>query len=134
MTEAKAREADNFVNNNLSDDNIEEGTMYDTPPEKSMLRKVWDGIYVGSGQVIGGIVEGFNSLDDTVTKENIKYAIGHPLETASTAYNTFSDSFVNDFWHGDAESRAKWGTSTFMEVGIGWIGDKGIGRVGKITT
>ncbi len=41
---------------------------------------------------------------------------------------------MNDFWHGDAESRAKWGTSTFMEVGIGWIGDKGIGRVGKITT
>ncbi|MGY1460720.1 EndoU domain-containing protein [Bacillus toyonensis] len=134
MTEAKAREADNFVNNNLSDDNIEEGTMYDTPTEKSMLRKIWDGIYVGSGQVIGGIVEGFNSLDDTVTKENIKYAIGHPLETAYTMYNTFSDSFVNDFWHGDAESRAKWGTSTFMEVGIGWIGDKGIGRVGKITT
>lgn len=97
------------------------------PPEKSMLRKVWDGIYVGSGQVIGGIVEGFNSLDDTVTKENIKYAIGHPLETASTAYNTFSNSFVNDFWHGDAESRAKSGTSIFMEVEIGWIGDKGIG-------
>ncbi len=127
MTEAKAHEADNFVNSNLSDDNIEEGTMYDTPPEKSMLRKVWDGIYVGSGQVIGGIVEGFNSLDDTVTKENIKYAIGHPLETASTAYNTFSNSFVNDFWHGDAESRAKSGTSIFMEVEIGWIGDKGIG-------
>lgn len=39
------------------------------PPEKSMLRKVWDGIYVGSGQVIGGIAEGFNSLDDTVTKK-----------------------------------------------------------------
>ena len=48
MTEAKAREADNFVNNNLSDDNIEEGTMYDNPTEKSMLRKIWDGIYVGS--------------------------------------------------------------------------------------
>ncbi len=58
MTEAKAREADNFVNNNLSDDNIEEGTMYDTNPEKSMLRKILDGIYVGSGEVIGGIVEG----------------------------------------------------------------------------
>ncbi|PGD89755.1 hypothetical protein COM47_00570 [Bacillus wiedmannii] len=41
---------------------------------------------------------------------------------------------MNDFWHGDAESRAKWGTSIFMEVGIGWIGDKGIGRVGRITT
>ncbi len=89
MTEAKAREADNFVNNNLSDDNIEEGTMYDTNPEKSMLRKILDGIYVGSGEVIGGIVEGFDSLDDTVTKENIKYAIGHPLETAYTMCNTF---------------------------------------------
>ncbi|MGE6536498.1 T7SS effector LXG polymorphic toxin [Bacillus luti] len=134
MTEAKAREADNFVNNNLSDDNIEEGTMYDTPPEKSMLRKIWDGIYVGSGEVIGGIVEGFDSLDDTVTKENIKYAIGHPLETAYTMCNTFSDSFMNDVWHGDLESGTKWGTNIFMGFGLGWIGDKGISRVGKVTT
>lgn len=133
MTEAKAREADNFVNNNLSDDNIEEGTMYDNPTEKSMLRKILDGIYVGSGQVIGGIVEGFDSLDE-VTKENIKYAIGHPLETAYTMCNTFSDSFMNDVWHGDAESRTKWGTSIFMEFGLGWIGDKGISNVGKVTT
>ncbi len=81
-----------------------------------------------------GIVEGFDSLDDTVTKENIKYAIGHPLETASTAWNTFSDSFMNDVWHGDAESIAKWGTNTFMDVGLGWAGDKGISKVGKITT
>lgn len=135
IEENRAHQANNFVNGDLSDDNIKKGTMYDdTSPEKSMLRKVWDGIYVGSGQVIGGIVEGFNSLDDTVTKENIKYAIGHPLETASTAWNTFSDSFMNDFWHGDAESRAKWGTNTFMEVALGWAGDKGISRVGKITT
>ncbi|MGE7858393.1 MULTISPECIES: AHH domain-containing protein [Bacillus] len=132
--EDRARQASNLLNDNLSDDNIEEGTMYDTPPEKSMLRKIWDGIYVGSGEVIGGIVEGFNSLDDTVTKENIKYAIGHPLETAYTAWNTFSDSFMNDVWHGDAESIAKWGTNTFMNVGLGWAGDKGISRVGKITT
>ena len=134
MTEAKAREADNFVNNNLSDDNIEEGTMYDTNPEKSMLRKILDGIYVGSGEVIGGIVEGFDSLDDTVTKENIKYAIGHPLETAYTMCNTFSDSFMNDVWHGDLESGKKWGTNIFMGFGLGWIGDKGISRVGRVTT
>ncbi|WP_434088085.1 AHH domain-containing protein [Bacillus mycoides] len=109
--------------------------MYDdTSPEKSMLRKVWDGIYVGSGQVIGEIVEGFNSLDDTVTKENIKYAIGHPLETAYTMCNTFSDSFMNDVWHGDLESGTKWGTSIFMEVALGWAGDKGISKVGKVTT
>ncbi|HDR7471016.1 AHH domain-containing protein [Bacillus toyonensis] len=132
--EDRARQASNLLNDNLSDNNIEEGTMYDTPPEKSMLRKIWDGIYVGSGEVIGGIVEGFNSLDDTVTKENIKYAIGHPLETAYTMCNTFSDSFMNDVWHGDAESRTKWGTSIFMEFGLGWIGDKGISNVGKVTT
>ncbi|MGG0217680.1 HNH endonuclease [Bacillus mycoides] len=128
------RKEDNFVNSNLSGDHIEDSTMFDKPFEKSMLRKIWDGIYVGSGQVIGGIVEGFDSLDDTVTKENIKYAIGHPLETAYTMYNTFSDSFMNDVWHGDLESGTKWGTNIFMELGLGWIGDKGISRVGKVTT
>ncbi len=116
------RKEDNFVNSNLSGDHIEDSTMFDKPFEKSMLRKIWDGIYVGSGQVIGGIVEGFDSLDDTVTKENIKYAIGHPLETAYTMYNTFSDSFMNDVWHGDLESGTKWGTNIFMEFGLGWIG------------
>ncbi len=124
----------NLVDGNLSDNNIEKGAMHGKPPEKSMLRKIWDGIYVGSGQFVGGVVEGFKSLDDTVTKENIKYARGHPLETASTAWNTFSDSFMNDVWHGDAESIAKWGTNTFMDVGLGWAGDKGISKVGKITT
>ncbi len=99
-----------------------------------MLRKIWDGIYVGSGQVIGEIVEGFDSLDDTVTKENIKYAIGHPIETTFTAWNAVSDLFMNDFWHGDAESRTKWGTSVFMGLGLGWLGDKGISKVGKVTT
>ncbi|EEM30888.1 ADP-ribosylating-like toxin [Bacillus thuringiensis] len=41
---------------------------------------------------------------------------------------------MNDFWHGDAESRTKWGTSIFMGLGLGWVGDKGISRVGKVTT
>lgn len=75
----------------------------------SMPRKVLDSIYVGSGQFVGGIVEGFKSLDDTVTKENIKYAIDHPRETASTAWNTLSDSFMNDFWHGDAKREVRGG-------------------------
>ena len=122
----------NLVDGNLSDEKVEEGAMCGKPPEKSMLRKVWDGIYVGSGQVIGEIVEGFDSLDDTVTKENIKYAIGHPIETVSTAWNTVSDSFMNDFWHGDAESRTKWGTSIFMGLGLGWLGDKGISKVSTV--
>ncbi len=69
--EDRARPASDLLNDNLSDDNIEEGAMCGKPPEKSMIRKVFDGIYVGSGQFVGGVVEGFKSLDDTVTKENI---------------------------------------------------------------
>ncbi|WP_131801205.1 WXG100 family type VII secretion target, partial [Bacillus paramycoides] len=118
-----------IVNGNLSDDNVEEESIDGGVSEKSILEKIWDGIYVGSGQFVGGVVEGFKSLDDTVTKENIKYAIGHPLETASTAWNTFSDSFMNDVWHGDAESRTRWGTNIFMELGLGGVGGKGISKV-----
>ncbi|MGR6009064.1 hypothetical protein ACT7CZ_15465 [Bacillus cereus] len=55
----------NLVDRSLSNEKIEAGEMGDKPSEKSMLRKIWDGIYVGSGQVIGEIVEGFDSLDDT---------------------------------------------------------------------
>ncbi len=47
---------------------------------------------------------------------------------------SFSDSFLNDVWHGDLESGTKWGTNIFMEPGLGWIGDKGISKVGKVTT
>ncbi|MED1592464.1 WXG100 family type VII secretion target, partial [Bacillus paranthracis] len=128
----KFRNVDELYEGNLSDEKVKEGAMCGKPSEKSMLRKIWDGIYIGSGQVIGGIVEGFDSLDDTVTKENIKYAIGHPIETISTAWNTISDSFMNDFWHGDAESRTKWGTSIFMGLGLGLIGDKGISKVNTL--
>nr|WP_257144633.1 hypothetical protein [Bacillus toyonensis] len=41
---------------------------------------------------------------------------------------------MNEFWHGDAESRTQWGTNIFMELGLGWIGDKGAGRIGKVTS
>ncbi|EEM17130.1 Hypothetical Cytosolic Protein [Bacillus pseudomycoides DSM 12442] len=117
-----------------SSDVVESDILQDGTSEKNILEKVVSGVWNGSGQFIGGIVEFFDSLDDTVAKENMKYAIGHPLETVSTAWNTFSDSFMNDVWHGDAESIAKWGTNAFMELGLGWIGDKGISKVGKVTT
>ncbi len=41
---------------------------------------------------------------------------------------------MNDVWHGDLESGTKWGTNIFMGFGLGWIGDKGISRVGRVTT
>lgn len=28
----------------------------------------------------------------------------------------------------------QWGTNIFMEFGLGWIGDKGAGQIGKVTS
>ncbi|CAM4120908.1 hypothetical protein BAMA_17910 [Bacillus manliponensis] len=109
----------------------------DNNTEKSLLEKILRGIYYGSGKVIEGIEEGFDSLDDTVTQENLKYAVGHPIETFFTMWNTLSDSFINDVVHGDAESTTSWIISAFMEVGLGVVSDKGISKVskiGKVTT
>ncbi|EJS66071.1 MULTISPECIES: HNH endonuclease [Bacillus] len=122
---------DNSINtNNL----IESGIILGSSSEKNILEKFIKGVWNGSGKFIGGLVETYNSLDDTVTKENLKYAAGHPIETAYTMINTFSDTFMNEFWHGDAESRTQWGTNIFMEFGLGWIGDKGAGQIGKVTS
>ena len=126
ITEDKAREAEKLK--------VE---MSDSNSGKSMIEKIASGIYYSSGKVIGDIKEGFDSLDDTVTKENLKYAVGHPIETFFTMWNTLSDSFINDVVHGDAESTTSWITSTFMEVGLGVVSDKGISKVskiGKVTT
>ncbi|PDZ25452.1 AHH domain-containing protein [Bacillus toyonensis] len=118
-----------------SADIVESDKLQDSTSEKNMaegknmLEKVVSGVWNGSGQFIGGIVEFFDSLDDTVAKENLKYAAGHPIETAYTMVNTFSDKFMTEFWHGDAESRTQWGTSIFMELGLGRIGGKGISKV-----
>ncbi|PGZ94950.1 cytoplasmic protein [Bacillus pseudomycoides] len=121
ITEDKARQAEKLKTE-----------MSDSNSEKSMLKKVWDGIYYGSGQAVGDIVEGFKSLDDTVTKENIKYAIGHPVETLSTMWNALSDSFINDVINGDAESCTRWITYNFMGLGLGWLGDKGASKVSTL--
>ncbi|MDI6504880.1 HNH/endonuclease VII fold putative polymorphic toxin [Bacillus wiedmannii] len=122
---------DNSINtNNL----IKSGIILGSSSEKNILEKFIKGVWNGSGKFIGGLVETYDSLDDTVTKENLKYAAGHPIETAFTMINTFSDTFMNEFWHGDAESRTQWGTNIFMEFGLGWIGDKGVGTIGKVTS
>ncbi|PFM69158.1 T7SS effector LXG polymorphic toxin [Bacillus cereus] len=130
-----------YLDNNIRLDNsiktnnlIESGILLSSSSEKNILEKFIKGVWNGSGKFIGDLVETYNSLDDTVTKENLKYAAGHPIETAYTMINTFSDTFMNEFWHGDAESRTQWGTNIFMEFGLGWIGDKGAGQIGKVTS
>ncbi|MDZ4443267.1 EndoU domain-containing protein [Bacillus cereus] len=130
-----------YLDNNIRLDNsiktnnlIESGILLGSSSEKNILEKFIKGVWNGSGEFIGGLIETYNSLDDTVTKENLKYAAGHPIETAYTMINTFSDTFMNEFWHGDAESRTQWGTNIFMEFGLGWLGDKGAGQIGKVTS
>ncbi|MBO1628273.1 WXG100 family type VII secretion target [Bacillus arachidis] len=126
-------------NQKLSSEGIEDGATCGKLPPKSDLEKVWDGLgdawnglYTGAGEAIEDIVEGFKSLDDTVTKENIKYAIGHPLETASTAWNAFSDSFMNDVWYGDVESGFRWGSYLLTSVATGLLGGKGLDKVSNL--
>ncbi|CAG9611989.1 Ribonuclease [Bacillus rhizoplanae] len=121
IIENKAREAEKLKTE-----------MSDSNSEKSLLEKIGDGIWDGAGQAVGDIVEGFKSLDDTVTKENIKYAIGHPIETVSTMWNALSDSFINDVINGDAESCTRWITYNFMGLGLGWMGDKGASKVSTL--
>ena len=57
------------------------------------------------------------------------YAFTHLNETLPDMWNTLSDSFINDVINGDAESRAKWGSYAFTQIGLGLIGDKGISKV-----
>lgn len=131
----KIVEERNHQANKIEDGNTEESdVLQDSSSEKSMLEKIVKGVWDGSGQAVGAIIEGFKSLDDTATKENIKYAIGHPIETVSTMWNTFSDSFINDVLHGDAESITKWGTNIFVQLGLGWMGDKGLSKTATLAT
>ncbi|WJE54335.1 WXG100 family type VII secretion target [Bacillus cereus] len=130
-------------NQESSTEDIKEGAMCGKLPPKSDLEKAWDdfttglgdawnGLYTGAGEAIEDAVEGFKSLDDTVTKENMKYAIGHPLETFSTAWNTFSDSFMNDVWNGDIESGVRWGSYLLTSVATGLLGGKGLDKASTL--
>ncbi|EMA6342830.1 WXG100 family type VII secretion target [Bacillus cytotoxicus] len=130
-------------NQESSSEDIEEGAMCGKLPPKSDLEKAWDdfttglgdawnGLYDGAGQAIEDAVEGFKSLDDTVTKENMKYAMGHPIETFSNAWNTFSDSFMNDVWNGNIESGFHWGAYFLTSVATGFLGGKGLDKATKL--
>ncbi|WP_000740434.1 WXG100 family type VII secretion target, partial [Bacillus cereus] len=123
------RIAEKFRNADNQDVTMEEGAMCGKPPEKSTIKKVWDGIVEGTGQAVEDTVEGFKALGKWETWENMGNAALHPIDTLSTMYNVLSDSFINDVINGDAESRAKWGSYALTQVGLGLIGDKGISKV-----
>ncbi|WP_254849752.1 T7SS effector LXG polymorphic toxin, partial [Bacillus cereus] len=106
ITQDRKRQADN---------SIEEGAMCGKiPPQseqsfwdrnKKDLNDAWTGISTG---VVDGVVDawdGFVALGDKETWLNMRDAIVNYEETLPAAWNALSDSFMNEFWNGDMESR-----------------------------
>ncbi|MEB8942927.1 AHH domain-containing protein [Bacillus cereus] len=117
------------VDNLLKEGSMEEGAVCKKPPEKSTSEKIIDGILEGTGQAVEDTIDGVVALGKWETWENMGYAFTHLNETLPAMWNTLSDSFINDVINGDAESRAKWGSYAFTQIGLGLIGDKGISKV-----
>ncbi|SEJ44692.1 AHH domain-containing protein [Bacillus thuringiensis] len=125
IADERKRQVDNLLKEGL----IEEGAVCKKPPEKSTSEKIIDGILAGMGQAVEDTIDGIVALGKWETWENMGYAFTHLNETLPAMWNTLSDSFINDVINGDAESRAKWGSYAFTQIGLGLIGDKGISKV-----
>ncbi|WP_242143228.1 MULTISPECIES: T7SS effector LXG polymorphic toxin [unclassified Bacillus cereus group] len=130
--EERARQTSNLLNDNLSDDNIEEGAMCGKLTPKSDLEKGWDGLYTGAGQAVGDAWEGFKALGDGETWSNMWDAVVNYDETFPAMWNAFSDSFMNDVWYGDIESGFRWGSYLLTSIGTGLLGGKGLDKVSKL--
>ncbi|PFM73935.1 T7SS effector LXG polymorphic toxin [Bacillus cereus] len=121
ITEDRKRQADN---------SIEEGAMCGKP--KSDLEKAWDGLYDGAGKGVGDAWEGFKALGDGETWSDMWDAVVNYDETLPAMWNAFSDSFMNDVWHGDVESGFRWGSYLVTSVGLGFLGGKGLDKASKL--
>ncbi|MEY8350540.1 WXG100 family type VII secretion target, partial [Bacillus cereus] len=83
----------NLVDGKISDDNIEEGAMcgklsnasdavkQENPKEKSTFEKIVDGGWSGAGEAVGDTIDGFKSLGDAETWENLGNSLLHPIDT-----------------------------------------------------
>ncbi|MEH6848195.1 type VII secretion protein [Bacillus cereus] len=109
---------------------IEEGAMCGKP--KSDLEKAWEGLYDGAGKGVGDAWEGFLALGDGETWSNMWDAVVNYDETLPAMWNAFSDSFMDDVWHGDVESGFRWGSYLVTSVGLGFLGGKGLDKVSTL--
>nr|WP_139366586.1 WXG100 family type VII secretion target [Bacillus cereus] len=116
--------------NRQADNSIEEGAMCGKP--KSDLEKAWDGLYDGAGKGVGDAWEGFKALGDGETWSDMWDAVVNYDETLPAMWNAFSDSFMNDVWHGDVESGFRWGSYLVTSVGLGLLGGKGLDKASKL--
>ncbi|MCW9131806.1 WXG100 family type VII secretion target [Bacillus paramycoides] len=137
-----------LVDGKISDGKIEEGAMCGKIPHKSELEKqlekdkqglidAWTGISTGFVDGAVDAWEGLISLGDKETWLNMRDAIVNYEETIPAAWNALSDSFMNEFWNGDMESREHYAAYGVATLGLGLLGDKGLskaGQVGKIAT
>lgn len=144
----KFREADELYGGNLVDGDIEEGAMCGKISPKSDSEKAWEKekkdlidawTGISTGFVDGAVDawEGLISLGDKETWLNMRDAIVNYDETIPAALNALSDSFINNLWHGDMESREHYVAYGIATLGLGFLGDKGLskaGQVGKVAT
>ncbi|PEJ75349.1 cytoplasmic protein [Bacillus wiedmannii] len=128
--------------NRQADNSIEEGAMCGKiPPQseqsfwdrnKKDLSDAWTGISTG---VVDGVVDawdGFVALGDKETWLNMRDAIVNYEETLPAAWNALSDSFMNEFWNGDMESREHYAAYAVTSLLTGFIGSKGLDKVGQV--
>ncbi len=140
---AKFREADELYGGNLVNENIEEGAMCGKIPHQSEaeeewernkknLIEAWTGISTGFVDGTVDAWEGLISLGDKETWLNMRDAIVNYEETLPAAWNALSDSFINNFWNGDLESREHYVAYGVATLGLGLLGDKGLSKAGQV--
>ncbi len=116
--------------NRQADNSIEEGAM--CGKLKPNLEKAWDGLYNGAGKGAGDAWEGLKALGDEETWSNMWNAAVNYEETLPAMWNAFSDSFMDDVWHGDVESRFNWTSYLLMSIDLGVLGGKGLDKVSTL--
>ncbi len=136
--EDRKRQADNLLNGS----SIEEGAMCGKlPPESDLeewddlkkdLGDAWTGISTGVEDAATDAWEGLKAFGDAETWENMRDAIVNYDETLPAMWNAFSDSFVNDFWNGDMESRMHYAAYGITSLGLSFLGDKGLSKAGQV--
>ncbi|PEA83763.1 T7SS effector LXG polymorphic toxin [Bacillus pseudomycoides] len=126
-----------------ADNSIEEGAMCGKLTPKSDFEKAWErdkkdlidawtGISTGFVDGAEDAWEGFVALGDKETWLNMRDAIVNYDETLPAMWNTFSDSFINNFWNGDMESRMHYAAYGITSLGVGLLGDKGLSKAGQV--
>lgn len=115
VEEELKRIAEKFRNADNQDVTLEEGAM--CGKQKSDLEKAW---------------EGFKALGDGETWSDMWDTVVNYDETLPAMWNAFSDSFMNDVWHGDVESGFRWGSYLVTSVGLGLLGGKGLDKASKL--